>query len=138
MHHFRFIAPLLPKDEAGFSALHYYDSGIQLARYSSREPTEKEFLRCLAAAEEIKKLSVISLYPECSCLHRNCVQARRSRNGDAHRCWAGQPSAHAVAAQIRQLHAPFICLICHNHCYSWVDIEILLPSLKSLNRENLR
>lgn len=56
MQHFRFIAPLMPKDAAGLSALHYYDSGIQLARYSSREPTEQEFLRCMAAADEIRKM----------------------------------------------------------------------------------
>jgi hypothetical protein len=57
-YHFRFIAPLLPKDEMGLSALHYYDAGIQLAKYSSREPTEDEFVRCMAAAEQIMKMCV--------------------------------------------------------------------------------
>lgn len=54
LHHFRFILPLLPKDEDGLTPLHYYDSGIQLARNSGEEPTEVEYIRCMAAAREIK------------------------------------------------------------------------------------
>ena len=64
-HHFRFIAPLLPKDDIGLSALHYYDSGIQLARHSSREPAEDEFLRCMAAADQIKKMYVCFSFSRC-------------------------------------------------------------------------
>ena len=56
LHHFRFILPLLPKDEDELTALHYYDSAIQLARTSNREPTEGEFLIGLRAADEIKKM----------------------------------------------------------------------------------
>jgi hypothetical protein len=56
LHHFRFIAPLLSKDEDGLTPLHYYDSGIQLARNSGEEPTEAEYVRCMAAATEIKKM----------------------------------------------------------------------------------
>jgi len=55
-HHFRFISPLLPKDEMKLSALHYYDAGIQLARHSNREPTEDEFVRCMDAADQITKI----------------------------------------------------------------------------------
>ena len=56
LHHFRFILPLLPKDEDGLTPLHYYDSAIQLARTSNREPTEGEFLIGLQAANEIKRM----------------------------------------------------------------------------------
>ncbi|EGN92676.1 hypothetical protein SERLA73DRAFT_190684 [Serpula lacrymans var. lacrymans S7.3] len=56
LHHFRFIMPLLPKDEGGITALHYYDSAISLARVSDREPTEQEFKIGLAAAEEIRQI----------------------------------------------------------------------------------
>jgi hypothetical protein len=56
LHHFRFIVPLLGKDEDGLTAVHYYDSGIQLARNSSEEPTEGEYARCMAAAHEIKRM----------------------------------------------------------------------------------
>ena len=56
LHHFRFILPLLPKDEDGLTPLHYYDSGIQLARNSGVEPTEMEYIRCMAAAYEIKSV----------------------------------------------------------------------------------
>ncbi|KAJ3505096.1 hypothetical protein NLJ89_g7594 [Agrocybe chaxingu] len=55
LHHFRFIAPLLPKDDAGLSPLHYYDSAIQLVRNSKRELTEEEFEVGLKAAEQIMK-----------------------------------------------------------------------------------
>ncbi|CAA7266610.1 unnamed protein product [Cyclocybe aegerita] len=61
LHHFRFIAPLLPKDDAGLSPLHYYDSAIQLVRNSKRELTEEEFEVGLAAAEQIMKRWVVLL-----------------------------------------------------------------------------
>ncbi|THH21481.1 hypothetical protein EW146_g94 [Bondarzewia mesenterica] len=55
LHHFRFIAPLIPRDEDGLSPLHYYDSAIQMARCAEREPTERQFEIGLAAARQIKK-----------------------------------------------------------------------------------
>ena len=60
-HHFRFIAPLIPTDEEGRSPLHYYDSAIQLARQADREPTEREFVVGVAAADEIKRMYVLDL-----------------------------------------------------------------------------
>ncbi|KAG9314522.1 hypothetical protein JVU11DRAFT_5319 [Chiua virens] len=56
IHHFRFILPLLPKDDEGLTPLHYYDSAVQLARTSTREPTEDEFRLGLRAADEIRKM----------------------------------------------------------------------------------
>ncbi|KAF7791924.1 hypothetical protein EIP86_002950 [Pleurotus ostreatoroseus] len=56
LHHFRFLLPLLPRDEDGLSPLHYYDSVIQLARHASREPTEAEFRLGIEAASQIKKV----------------------------------------------------------------------------------
>ncbi|KDQ63811.1 hypothetical protein JAAARDRAFT_29858 [Jaapia argillacea MUCL 33604] len=56
LHHFRYIIPLLPKDEDGLTALHYYDSAIQLARHSSREPTEKEYEAGKEAADAIARM----------------------------------------------------------------------------------
>ncbi|KAI9572800.1 hypothetical protein HD554DRAFT_2014209 [Boletus coccyginus] len=56
IHHFRFILPLLPKDDKGSTALHYYDSAIQLSRTSSGEPTEDEFILGLRAADEIRRM----------------------------------------------------------------------------------
>jgi len=56
LHHFRFILPLLPRDADGLSALHYYDSAIQLAKHASRECTEEEFVIGLGAAQNIKKV----------------------------------------------------------------------------------
>ena len=53
-HHFRFIVPLLGKDEDGLTPLHYYDSAIQLARHASREPTEQEYMVGMRAAKEIQ------------------------------------------------------------------------------------
>ncbi|KAF8481226.1 hypothetical protein DFH94DRAFT_738861 [Russula ochroleuca] len=55
-HHYRFIAPLMPADDEGWTPLHYYDSAIQLARQADREPTEREFEVGIAAADEIKKI----------------------------------------------------------------------------------
>ena len=56
IHHFRFILPLLPQDEDGISLLHYYDSAIQLARNSTKEPTEMEFQIAMESAAGIKKV----------------------------------------------------------------------------------
>jgi hypothetical protein len=56
LHHFRFIIPLLSQDGDGFTPLHYYDSGIQLARNTGDEPTNAEYVQCLRAASEIKKM----------------------------------------------------------------------------------
>ncbi|TFK40984.1 hypothetical protein BDQ12DRAFT_417463 [Crucibulum laeve] len=55
LHHFRFIIPLLPKDEDGMSPVHYYDSAIQLARNSGKELTEEEFEMGMKAAGDIEK-----------------------------------------------------------------------------------
>lgn len=54
LHHFRFILPLLPSDEDELTSLHIYDSAIQLARNSAREPTEAEFEIGMIAANEMK------------------------------------------------------------------------------------
>jgi hypothetical protein len=56
LHHFRFILPLLPQDEDGISLLHYYDSAIQLARNSTKEPTEMEFQIAMESADGIKRM----------------------------------------------------------------------------------
>ncbi|CDO72316.1 hypothetical protein BN946_scf184977.g13 [Trametes cinnabarina] len=56
LHHFRFILPLLSRDELGLTPLHYYDSAIQLARHASREPTEQEFVVGMRAAKEIEAM----------------------------------------------------------------------------------
>ncbi|EJF66631.1 hypothetical protein BD309DRAFT_853940 [Dichomitus squalens] len=56
LHHFRFILPLLSKDEDGLTPLHYYDSAIQLARHASREPTEQEYIVGMRAAKEIQDI----------------------------------------------------------------------------------
>ncbi|KIM48030.1 hypothetical protein M413DRAFT_218605 [Hebeloma cylindrosporum] len=56
LHHFRFLNPLLPKDEDGISPLHYYDSAIQLARNSARVLTEEEFEIGLDATYQIEKI----------------------------------------------------------------------------------
>ncbi|KAF5336865.1 hypothetical protein D9611_003346 [Ephemerocybe angulata] len=53
--HFRFLVPLLPKDEDGMSPLHYYDSAIQLARNAESELTEEEFELGMKAASEIER-----------------------------------------------------------------------------------
>lgn len=55
LHHFRFLLPLLKKDEDGMTLLHYYDSAIQLARNSATELTEEEFEVSMSAAHEIEK-----------------------------------------------------------------------------------
>ncbi|KIK71205.1 hypothetical protein GYMLUDRAFT_33345 [Collybiopsis luxurians FD-317 M1] len=53
IHHFRFIQPLLASNEGELTPLHYYDSVIQLARISHREPTEGEFELGMESAETI-------------------------------------------------------------------------------------
>jgi hypothetical protein len=58
LHHFRFILPLLPVDEYGLTPLHYYDSAIQLARYSNAELSENEFEMGMKPASEILRWSV--------------------------------------------------------------------------------
>lgn len=58
LHHFRFLIPLLPRDQDGLSPLHYYDSVIQLVRHASREPTEQEFALGMEAASQIQKTLV--------------------------------------------------------------------------------
>lgn len=58
LHHFRFLLPLLPKDEDGLSELHYYDSAIQLVRTVDREPTEEEYQRGMDAAASILQMCV--------------------------------------------------------------------------------
>jgi len=60
LHHFRFLMPLLPKDEDGLTPLHYYDSAVQVARnFSSgregEEMTEEEFEVGMRAADGIEK-----------------------------------------------------------------------------------
>ncbi|KAG7099399.1 hypothetical protein E1B28_001252 [Marasmius oreades] len=54
LHHFRFILPLLTADEDELTPLHYYDSAIQLARNSHREPTEKVFELGMEMADVIR------------------------------------------------------------------------------------
>ncbi|KAH9898476.1 hypothetical protein C8Q73DRAFT_788656 [Cubamyces lactineus] len=56
LHHFRFILPLLSRDEDGLTPLHYYDSAIQLARHSSREPIEQAYVIGIRAAKEIETM----------------------------------------------------------------------------------
>ncbi|KAK7694568.1 hypothetical protein QCA50_001754 [Cerrena zonata] len=55
LHHFRWILPLLEKDQDGLTPLHYYDSVIQLARHTTREPTEEEFLVGVEAVDNIRR-----------------------------------------------------------------------------------
>ncbi|OBZ79217.1 Fruiting body protein SC7 [Grifola frondosa] len=55
LHHFRFILPLLSRDEVGLTPLHYYDSAIQLSRHGSREPTEGEYIIGMRAAKGIER-----------------------------------------------------------------------------------
>ncbi|KAF7319918.1 hypothetical protein MKEN_00775400 [Mycena kentingensis (nom. inval.)] len=64
LHHFRYLVPLLNVQEDELTALHYYDSAIQLARNSAAEPTEEEFVLGMDAAEEIKKTCVVVDYGE--------------------------------------------------------------------------
>ena len=54
LSHFRFIAPLLPRDVDGLSPLHYYDSAVQLARYAEREMTEREYEVAIGAVRAMK------------------------------------------------------------------------------------
>ncbi|EAU92894.2 hypothetical protein CC1G_03681 [Coprinopsis cinerea okayama7 len=53
--HFRFLVPLLPKDQDGITPLHYYDSAIQIARNAERELSEEEFEFGMQAAKEIER-----------------------------------------------------------------------------------
>ncbi|KAH8835337.1 hypothetical protein DL96DRAFT_1809216 [Flagelloscypha sp. PMI_526] len=54
LHQFRFLLPLLPQNDDRFSALHIYDSAIEIARYSASEPSEEEFIQGFEAFNEIK------------------------------------------------------------------------------------
>lgn len=73
IHHFRFILPLLGKDEDDLTPLHYYDSAIQLARHASREPTEQEYVVGMRAAKEIQDTYVdFSVYCFARLLMRWC------------------------------------------------------------------
>jgi hypothetical protein len=56
LHHLRTIVALFPRDEYGLTVVHYYDSAIQLARFSVPEPTEDEFRMGMDAAAAIKRL----------------------------------------------------------------------------------
>lgn len=60
LHHLRTIVRLFTRDELGLTVVHYYDSAIQLARFSTKEPTEDEFRMGMDAAQAIKKLYVTS------------------------------------------------------------------------------
>lgn len=75
LHHFRFILPLLPRDGDGLTALHYYDSAIQLARHASRECTEAEFTIGLASADEIKKVYVDEWF--CGVTRMQCANVKQ-------------------------------------------------------------
>jgi len=55
LHHFRFLAPLLPKDEDGMSPLHFYDAAIQLARNSAQPLSEEEYEIGMGAAQQIEQ-----------------------------------------------------------------------------------
>ena len=59
LHHFRFLTPLLARDDDGMSALHYFDAAVQLARNAARELTEAEFAEGMAAAEQITQWCVL-------------------------------------------------------------------------------
>ncbi|KAF5382921.1 hypothetical protein D9757_006371 [Collybiopsis confluens] len=56
IHHFRFILPLLTSNEGEPTPLHIYDSVIQLARISHREPTEEEFELGMDSVETILQI----------------------------------------------------------------------------------
>jgi len=55
LHHFRFLHPLLPKDEFGLTPLHYYDSAVQMARNGGKEMSEAEFEVGMGAASQIER-----------------------------------------------------------------------------------
>jgi hypothetical protein len=59
LHHFRFLMPLLERDGDGLTPLHYYDSAMQIARNSNREPTEQEFRLGMNAANIILRMYVL-------------------------------------------------------------------------------
>jgi hypothetical protein len=54
--HLRTVLALFPRDSLGLTVVHYYDSAIQLARYSTIEPTEEEFRLGMDAALAVKKV----------------------------------------------------------------------------------
>ena len=53
--------PLLERDEDGLTPLHCYDSAMQIARNSNREPTEQEFRLGMNAANIILRIYVPKL-----------------------------------------------------------------------------
>lgn len=107
LHHYRFIAPLMPTDDEGRSPLHYYDSAIQLARQADREPTEREFELGIAAVDEIKKMCV-HMFCRFSWTILTFLQFIRDPRGNArgfdHRPW--QASSCIVAGKQRPDHSP--------------------------------
>ncbi|EIN13552.1 hypothetical protein PUNSTDRAFT_129232 [Punctularia strigosozonata HHB-11173 SS5] len=56
LHHLRYIEQIFPPDESGLRCLHHYDAVIQLAKYSTDEPTEEEFEQGMTAAVEMKRI----------------------------------------------------------------------------------
>lgn len=80
IHHFRFILPLLPKDDEGLTSLHYYDSAIQLARTLTREPTEDEFTLGWRAADEIRRMSGFLFFVECELTYTVQLERLSHRN----------------------------------------------------------
>ncbi|TFK76927.1 hypothetical protein BDN72DRAFT_783524 [Pluteus cervinus] len=75
LHHFRFLSPLLETDEDGLTALHYFDSAVQVVRMSSRELTRHEFEIGRNAAEEI-----ISSLDECRLEMEHSIIRRDTRH----------------------------------------------------------
>lgn len=65
LHQFRFLVPLLPQSELQLSPLHFYDSIIEIARYSASEPSEAEFLQGMDSFSRIRHWCVFSLFLPC-------------------------------------------------------------------------
>ena len=61
--HFRFLIPLLPVDEDGFTPLHYYDSAIQVARNAEKELSEEEYEVGVRVGREIEQTQVHPMSP---------------------------------------------------------------------------
>ena len=105
LHQFRFIIPLLGKDEDGLTPLHYYDSAIQLVRHMSREPTEQEYIIGMRAAKEIETTYVLTGRPTlcalvltavssvCCSLHECYMEMREGSSTDIGTCMLCASSA---------------------------------------------
>ena len=104
LHHFRFIIPLLGKDEDGLTPLHYYDSAIQLVRHMSKEPTEQEYIIGMRAAKEIETTYVLTGRPTlcapvltascvCRSLHECYMEMREGSSTDISTCTLRASSA---------------------------------------------